>query len=156
MRFRRWDPPTDRMRALLEAVAGRRPATIDVLAELDAALPVGPLRDAADAELLTLLREGRIAQHGADPLRYSYAADATARTRDFAVAVTLQSGPAPPMALPHGKFVYALPVAKSPRLGGVDSGWIVVPPTDNYQDVVEGGQMLLVHWIPDGRIGMGR
>lgn len=156
LRFRRWDPPTDAMAALLSAGAGIEPAATDAVARLDAALPPGPGRAAQDALLRGLLADGRIAQHCAGSLRFSRAAPATPRTHDLAVEVTLQSEAGLPMDLPDGKLVYALPIAGEPRLAGQRSGWLAVPPSRGHVDRVEGGTMLLVHLIPRGAVQFAR
>jgi len=155
LRFCRWDPPTDQMQALLEACATVSPTPDSAVGQLEAALPAGPARQAQDASLRKLLDDGRIAHHGCGSVRFSHAADATSRTHGLAVLVTLQTGRAPPMALPEGKLIYAVPITDHPTIAGRESGWIVVPPNDHHVDAVHGGTMLLVHLIPGGAMSLG-
>ena len=155
LRFHRWDPATDQMQRLLQACAGIDPADPDALAQLEAALPDGPDRQRQDQKLRKLAGDQRIAHHGRGAIRYSHTAKATARTHGLAVEVTMQTGQAPPMQLPRGKFVYALAIRGQPTLGGRTSGWIAVPPRARHVDVVEGGTMLLVHLIPGGAVEFG-
>ncbi|MEC7583192.1 MAG: DUF4863 family protein, partial [Planctomycetota bacterium] len=106
-------------------------------------------------KLRKLAGDQRIAHHGLGAIRYSHTAKATARTHGLAVEVTMQTGSAPPMQLPRGKFVYALAIRGQPTLGGRTSGWVAVPPRARHVDVVEGGTMLLIHLIPGGAVEFG-
>jgi len=106
-----------------------------------------------DDALRRMLAEGRIAQHGSDGFRWSVAADPSPRTHGFAVLVTLQSGPGLPLALPRGKFTYALPIDQGARLAGTEPcGVAICPPSRSHVDMVEGGSVLLVHLVPGGNL----
>lgn len=152
LRFLRHDMPADALQPLLGALGGIDPAapgTELLLAErFDA-----NARAATDASLRQLLAEGRIAQHGSEGFRWSVAADASPRTHGFAVLVTRQSGPGLPLALPRGKFTYALPLDQGARLAGTEScGIAICPPARTHVDMVEGGSVLLVHLVPGGNV----
>ena len=152
LRFRRHDLPADALQPLLLAVAGVDPAAAGTALLLEERIH-SITRGAVDDALRRMLAEGRIAQHGSDGFRWSVAADPSPRTHGFAVLVTLQSGPGLPLALPRGKFTYALPIDQGARLAGTEPcGVAICSPSRSHVDMVEGGSVLLVHLVPGGNL----
>lgn len=155
LRFLHWDDPTAPLAPLLAAINGVDPADPAALSRLNERANVNA-RQQVTQSLLSLLDQRRIAQHGAGPFRYSRIADASSRTHGFRIECTLQEGDGIGQDLSRGKFVFAVAISGSPRIGGAAPGWIVVPPAKSHRDTVTGGSALLVHFIPGNAIAWGR
>ncbi len=147
LRFIAYDDPTAPIAPLLRAVEGIEPAAPDALERLRQRLPtaqmaplVAPLRAPGVAE--------RLAPHGGGQFAYGHVADPTSRTYGFWIDAVRQAGPGAAIVLPQGKIVCAVALSGTPLINGHEPGWIVVPPTTNYQDQVTGGTALLLQFVP--------
>ena len=108
--------------------------------------------DAVRDGLLALLEEGRIADRGEPPLRYGRAAKATEETFGFSIDVVHMSGPGPRHRHPTGEVNFCVPLEGAPSFEGQTSGWVVMPPESTHVPRVDGGTMLIVYLLPDGKI----
>jgi hypothetical protein len=139
---------------LLRAASGldlSAPGT--AVASLDARLdPAGEEADAVRAALLALLEEGRIADRGEAPLKYGRAARAGEETLGFSIDVVHMSGSGPRHRHPNGEVNFCVPLEGTPAFEGQRSGWVVMPPGSTHVPRVEGGTMLIVYLLPEGKI----
>lgn len=53
---------------------------------------------------------------------------------------------------PTGEVSWCVPWSGEPEFEGVGGGWAVLPPTSHHVPTVTGGRMLIVYWIPDGKV----
>jgi uncharacterized protein DUF4863 len=141
-------------RPLIDAAAGLDLADpVAARSELERRLdPRGSTaRDLAMA-LQTLLAEGRIADRGTAPVRWSRVAKAGPETRDQSIDVVCMSGPGPRHVHPNGEVNFCIALDGEPRFDGQPAGWVVFPPGSGHVPTVEGGTMLIVYLLPGGAI----
>jgi hypothetical protein len=151
-------PMIETFRPLFDAAAGldlRDPAA--AISELERRLdPGGDAAKKVAGELRTLLAEGRIADRGAPPVRWSRVAKAGPETRELSIDVVLMDGAGPRHRHPGGEVNFCVALDGEPRFDGKEPGWVVFPPGSSHVPTVEGGTMLIVYLLPDGRIEFDR
>ena len=112
------------------------------------AAPAAELRD----RLVELLEEGRIAERGELPVRYGRVCKAGPATLGFSIDVVLMTGAGPRHRHPNGEFDYCIALAGRPTFDGAPPGWVALGPGSVHVPTVEGGTMLIVYLLPEGRI----
>jgi Domain of unknown function (DUF4863) len=110
-----------------------------------------PARD-LEKTLAGLLAEGRIAERGAPPVRWSRVAKAGPETREQSIDVVCMSGAGPRHVHPNGEVNYCIRLDGDPRFDGEPPGWVVFPPGSAHVPTVQGGTMLIVYLLPGGAI----
>jgi hypothetical protein len=149
-------------RPLIDAAAGLElHDAVAARAELDRRLdPGGPAARDVATSLRALLAEGRIADRGVPPVRWSRVAKAGPETRDQSIDVVCMSGAGPRHVHPNGEVNFCIALDGEPRFDGQPAGWVVLPPGSGHVPTVEGGTMLIVYLLPGGAIrfedGAGR
>lgn len=118
--------------------------------------PRGPRARALNAELLTLLDSGRIAERGAMPVKFGRVTKATPESDDFSIDVVHMDGPGPHHRHPKGEVNYCIALDGEPRFDGAPAGWVVMPPGSAHVPTVSGGRMLIVYLLPQGQIEFSR
>ena len=148
----------DTFRPLFDAAAGvalADPAA--ARAELERRLdPRGEAALAVAGALKSLLAEGRIADRGEPPVRWSRVAKAGPETRDLSIDVVCMEGPGPRHLHPNGEVNFCVALSGHPRFDGQEPGWVVFPPGSAHVPTVAGGSMLIVYLLPGGRIEFDR
>jgi hypothetical protein len=141
-------------RALIDAAAGLDLAdALAARAELERRLdPRGATARDLSTSLKSLLAEGRIAERGAPPVRWSRVAKAGPETRDQSIDVVCMSGAGPRHVHPNGEVNFCIALDGDPRFDGHPAGWVVLPPGSGHVPTVEGGTMLIVYLLPGGAI----
>lgn len=141
-------------RPLIDAAAGLDLADpTSARAELERRLdPRGSTAREVATSLQALLAEGRIADRGAAPVRWSRVAKAGPETRDQSIDVVCMSGPGPRHVHPNGEVNFCIALDGEPRFDGHPAGWVVLPPGSGHVPTVEGGTMLIVYLLPGGAI----
>lgn len=144
----------DTFRPLIDAAAGLDLADPDAArAELDRRLdPGGLAARELSAALGKLLAEGKIADRGAPPVRWSRVAKASPETLDQSIDVVWMSGPGPRHVHPNGEVNFCVALEGDPRFDGQPAGWVVMPPGSAHVPTVAGGTMLIVYLLPGGAI----
>lgn len=107
---------------------------------------------AVSAALVALLEEGKVADRGAPPVRFSRAAKATDETSGFSIDVVDMTGPGPLHRHPNGEVNWCIALEGAPTFDGEGPGWVVEPPGSEHVPTVEGGRMLIVYLLPEGAI----
>jgi hypothetical protein len=141
-------------RPLIDAAAGLDlDDTVAARAELERRLdPRGTTARALATSLEALLTEGRIADRGAPPVRWSRVAKAGPETRDLSIDVVWMSGAGPRHVHPNGEVNFCVALDGDPRFDGQPAGWVVLPPGSAHVPTVAGGTMLIVYLLPGGAI----
>jgi hypothetical protein len=103
-------------------------------------------------ELVALLDQGKLADRGELPVKWSRVAKAGPDTRDLSIDAVLMTGPGPHHAHPLGEVNYCIALEGDPRFDGEPAGWVVMPPASGHVPTVSGGKMLIVYLLPSGRI----
>lgn len=111
---------------------------------------------AVNDRLLRLLEEGRIADRGEAPVRWSRVAKPGAETDGFSIDVVHMSAPGPRHRHPAGEVDYCIGLEGRPTFDGRPPGWVVLPPGSTHVPTVEGGTMLVVYLLPGGEIEFER
>jgi len=114
--------------------------------------PEGEEAQELTARLLALLEEGRIADRGEPPVRWSRAAKSSPETAGFSIDVVHMSGPGPRHRHPEGEVDYCIALEGEPTFDGHPPGWVVFPADSVHVPTVAGGTMLIVYLLPDGEI----
>jgi len=70
----------------------------------------------------------------------------------FSVDVVLSAGPVPRHRHPKGEVDLLLAGSGTPRFDGHGEGWAVYPPGSTHVPEVEGGEMLILYFLPSGSI----
>jgi hypothetical protein len=141
-------------RPLIDAAAGLDLADpVAARSELERRLdPGGSTARELATSLRALLAEGRIADRGAPPVRWSRVAKAGPETRDQSIDVVCMSGPGPRHVHPNGEVNFCVVLDGAPRFDAHPPGWVVLPPGSGHVPTVEGGTMLIVYLLPGGAI----
>lgn len=144
----------DIVRPLLEAARG---IELDDAGAARAALearfdPHGDEARALNRALVAALEEGRIADRGEPPVRWSRVAKAGPETLGFSIDAVHMSGPGPAHRHPEGEIDYCIALEGRPTFDGEPPGWVVLPRDSTHVPTVEGGSMLILYLLPDGRI----
>jgi hypothetical protein len=144
----------DVFRPLLEAARGvdlADPAAAE--AELTRRFPPqGRAARALNAELVRLLRAGKIAERGELPVRWGRVAKASAETDDLSIDVVHMTGAGPRHLHPSGEIDYCVALEQQPSFDGREPGWVVLAPGSEHVPTVSGGAMLVVYLLPGGKI----
>jgi hypothetical protein len=148
----------DTFRPLLEAASGldlTRPdqARAELTRRLD---PQGEAAAALNAQLLSLLEAGQVAERGELPVRWGRVAKATPETLEQSIDVVLMTGAGPHHVHPAGEVNWCVPLEGEPTFEGCARGWVVMPPGSDHVPAVAGGKMLIVYLLPGGRIEFTR
>lgn len=114
--------------------------------------PAGAAAEELNARLFALLEEGRVADRGEPPVRWSRAAKAAPETSGFSIDVVHMSGPGPRHRHPRGEVDYCIPMEGQPTFDGRAPGWVVFPDDSVHVPTVAGGTMLIVYLLPGGEI----
>lgn len=141
-------------RPLLDAAAGLSladptSARVELARRLD---PEGPAAVKLAADLRALLAQGRIADRGEPPVRWSRVAKASPDTCGLSVDVVWMEGAGPRHLHPNGEVNFCIALEGNPRFDGAEPGWVVFPPGSSHVPTVSGGTMLIVYLLPDGAI----
>lgn len=104
------------------------------------------------AAIKALLDEGKVADRGEPPVKYSRAAKATEETSGFSIDVVDMTGPGPRHRHPQGEVNWCIALDGSPTFMGQPPGWVVETPGSEHVPTVEGGRMLIVYLLPEGAI----
>ncbi|HIG10527.1 MAG: DUF4863 family protein [bacterium] len=144
----------DTFQPLVDAVHGvalddPQAACAELTRRLD---PAGPAGLALADALKALLEEGKICDRGEAPVRYSRAAKASLETSQLSVDTVLMCGPGPRHRHPTGEASFAIAIDGEPLFDGQAPGWVVLPPDSVHTPTVEGGTMLIVYLLPDGKM----
>lgn len=131
------------------ALADPEAACAELTARLDPASPEGQRLSEA---LVGLLEEGKVADRGAPPVRYSRAAKASEETGAFSIDVVDMTGPGPRHRHPNGEVNWCVALEGTPTFDGHAPGWVVEPPGSEHVPTVSGGRMLIVYLLPEGAI----
>ncbi|MCE9593413.1 MAG: DUF4863 family protein [Planctomycetes bacterium] len=124
-------------------------------AEAELARRFDPRAQAAfevEGALRVLLAEGKIANRGAPPVRWSRVAKAGPETLDFSIDVVHMDGPGPRHRHPQGEVNYCVALDGKPTFDGKAPGWVVLPRESTHVPTVAGGTMLIVYLLPKGEI----
>ena len=124
-------------------------ARLELTKRLD---PKGAAARELNAKLVTLLREGAIANRGELPVKYGRVAKASADTRDFSIDVVHMNGAGPLHRHPAGEINWCVALDGSPTFMGEPAGWVVERPASQHVPTVAGGSMLIVYLLPKGQI----
>lgn len=148
----------DTFQPLLEAARGIELTDVEAArAELSRRLdPTSPSARKLARDLKTLLDEGRIADRGAPPVRWSRVAKAGPATLDFSIDVVHMNGPGPEHTHPAGEVNFCIALDGNPTFDGQAPGWVVLPPGSTHVPTVAGGTMLIVYLLPQGAIEFAR
>jgi len=122
-------------------------------AELEARLdPRGAAGKKVASEIVALYEQGRIADRGAPPVRWSRVAKAGPETARFSIDVVHMTGAGPRHTHPRGEVNFCIALAGSPRFDGHPPGWVVFPPGSSHVPTAQGGTLLIVYLLPEGAI----
>ncbi|MEZ6014148.1 MAG: DUF4863 family protein [Planctomycetota bacterium] len=122
-------------------------------AELERRLsPGSPEAAALNRALIALLDEGKVADRGAPPVRWSRVAKSTEATEHFSIDVVDMTGPGPQHRHPNGEVNWCIALEGTPTFDGQPAGWVVEPPNSEHVPTVAGGRMLIVYLLPAGAI----
>ena len=144
----------DKFQPLIDAARGidlsdPKAAREQLTARLDPASQDG---QRVSAELKDLLDEGRVADRGEPPVKYSRPAKASEETSGFSIDVVDMSGPGPKHLHPNGEINWCIALEGEPTFDGEPPGWVVEPPGSEHVPTVAGGRMLIVYLLPEGAI----
>lgn len=114
--------------------------------------PASEEGQAVNAALVRLLEEGKVADRGAPPVRFSRAARAGEETDGFSIDVVDMTGPGPLHRHPNGEVNWCIALEGEPTFDGQPAGWVVEPPGSQHVPTVAGGRMLIVYLLPEGAI----
>lgn len=114
--------------------------------------PQGQAAQDLNARLLALLEEGRIADRGEPPVRWSRAAKPGDGTHGFSIDVVHMSGPGPRHRHPSGEIDYCIALEGKPTFDERAPGWVVFPDDSVHVPTVADGTMLIVYLLPGGEI----
>jgi hypothetical protein len=138
--------------ALLPAVAAANAASpADAEAALAKALPPG---GAALARVEMLARRGvaegwLLPKSGGPRVRFGrLAKDLRGHSVDF----VLMTGPAAGHTHTNGEINFGWRWSGEPRFDGRAPGWVVFPPGSHHVPTVDGGEMLLLYFLPGGAV----
>jgi len=139
---------------LLDAARGLDLSTPDVARDVlfDRFDPRGARARALNAELVSLMEAGRIAERGEMPVKYGRVTKALPESSDFSIDVVHMDGPGPHHRHPGGEVNYCIALDGEPRFDGQPAGWVVMPPGSAHVPTVSGGRMLIVYLLPKGQI----
>lgn len=140
------------VKALLPAVALADPAKpADAEAALSRAHPAtGP----AIARVEVLARRGvaegwLLPRSGGPKVRFGrLAKDLSGHSVDF----VLMTGPAAGHTHTNGEVNFGWRWSGEPKFDGRPPGWVVFPPGSHHVPTVEGGEMLLLYFVPGGKV----
>lgn len=114
--------------------------------------PEGPQGAALTASLIALLEEGKVADRGEMPVKWSRVAKASEESLGFSVDVVLMNGAGPRHTHHEGEVNWCISLEEEPRFDGHGPGWVVFPPGSTHVPTVEGGKMLIVYLLPNGAV----
>lgn len=148
----------DKFQPLIDAARGvdlSDPSTAreQLNARLDPSSPAG---ERVSAGLKELLDQGKVADRGEHPVKYSRPAKASDATSGFSIDVVDMSGPGPKHAHPNGEINWCIALEGDPTFDGEPPGWVVEPPASEHVPTVAGGRMLIVYLLPEGAIEFAR
>lgn len=112
----------------------------------------GPAALALGRALGELLASKAIANQGEMPVRYGRVAKATDATSQFSIDVVHMNGAGPRHTHPLGEVNFCIALDGEPKFDGEPPGWVVLPPGSTHVPKVEGGTMLIVYLLPQGKI----
>ena len=118
--------------------------------------PRGPAARELAAELLDLVRQGKLAERGELPVRYGRVSKAVAETAELSIDVVLMNGPGPRHRHPRGEVNFCVALEGEPTFDGEPPGWVVLAPGTSHVPTVAGGTMLIVYLLPQGEIEFAR
>ena len=105
-----------------------------------------------NSRLVALLEEGKIADRGEPPVRWSRAAKPGDETNGFSIDVVHMSGRGPRHRHPNGEIDYCIALEGEPTFDDRPPGWVVFPDDSVHVPTVAGGTMLIVYLLPGGEI----
>lgn len=151
-------PPADQtalleaIRAILPHVASARPAAPrDAERHLSAMVPAGgPVMARIEALARKGVAEGWLLPRSGGPhVKFGrLAKDLGGYSVDF----VLMEGPAAGHTHPDGEINFGWQVSGAPTFDGRPPGWVVFPPASHHVPTVTGGEMLLLYFLPGGKV----
>jgi len=151
--------PPPSQQELVEAVEALLPvvATADPASPRDAEAALGKALPAAGPALARVERLARrgvaegwlLPRSGGPKVRFGrLAKDLRGHSVDF----VLMTGPAAGHTHTNGEINFGWRWSGEPRFDGRPPGWIVFPPGSHHVPTVEGGEMLLLYFLPGGAV----
>ncbi|MEM6294201.1 MAG: DUF4863 family protein [Myxococcota bacterium] len=128
--------------ALLDALNAAFPADSEAVSALGAAIADG-------------VADGSVCNRGDDGARFSRLAKPSEVTHGLSVDVVSLRGGALEHSHPSGEVTLGFPASAddgAARFDGHAPGWVFMPPGSKHVPTVEGGQMFLIYFLPDGAV----
>lgn len=113
---------------------------------------VTALVEAAGAELSA----GGICHRGEEGMRYSRVLKPEQDVAGCSVdAVLMKDSKGPFHTHDRGEVCLCIPREGTPTFEGRQATWMVLPPGSRHQPTVQGGEMLILYWWPEGAVTWG-
>ena len=114
--------------------------------------PTGEAGKKLQADLKSLLADGKVAENGELPVKWGRVSKALPESREFSIDVVHMNGAGPKHRHPQGEVNFCVPLDGAPTFEGCAEGWVVMPPDSIHVPTVEGGEMLIVYLLPKGEM----
>lgn len=76
-------------------------------------------------------------------------------TSEHSVDAVDIEGAGAPHTHPRGEVSWCVPLEGAPVFEGASEGWVVLPPGSHHTPTVTGGRMLIVYFLPGGKLTWG-
>jgi uncharacterized protein DUF4863 len=112
--------------------------------------PHAPAAHGLAEELRSRLERGELCPQGAPPVRWGRVSKAAPETLGFSIDAVHMSAAGPRHRHPAGEINFCVPLSGTPRFETCGGGWVVMPPGSIHVPAVEGGEMLILYFLPGG------
>ncbi len=141
---------------LLQHLSRLDPSDPTTATALNRALPSsGESMQSLFGLLKTGLSAGTLTPRGEDGMRYGRVCKASEDTHSFSVDAVHMSGPGPGHAHPKGEINLCFATEGQPTFDGEPPGWVVKAPGTWHVPTVQGGEMVILYFLPGGAIAFG-
>jgi hypothetical protein len=101
------------------------------------------------------LSDGTLTPRGEEGMRYGRVCKSSGDTHDFSVDAVHMNRPGPGHAHPRGEINVCFATGGDPAFDGEPPGWVVKAPGTWHVPTVQGGEMVILYFLPGGAIEFG-
>ena len=140
---------------LLEDLAKIEPRSEETAIRLNETWPIDSGKLRPFDNLWWRSSRGLVAPRGEEGMKWGRLSKASEETHGYSIDGVLISQAGPGHAHPNGEFDLCFTIEGQPLFDGQPEGWVVYGPNSWHIPTVEGGQMAILYFLPEGAIRFG-
>jgi hypothetical protein len=142
---------------IIDAICKGAPKDSSEAVRMNSAFPIDSDHMASiKAALVSGQEAGWLTPNGEGGMRWGRLAKATPETGNLSIDAVYMEQAGPGHTHPNGEYDLCFALDGDPKFDGNSEGWVVYPPGSWHIPTVTGGAMIILYFLPEGKIKFGR